>query len=70
MLLAAVSLRLFFDAGKRSHYSTVIDMGDAMGTACALAKRTSTPLAKLDGVSVRAEAETNGVEFMIAAREL
>lgn len=36
---------------------TVTDMGDAMGSACALAKRTETPLAKLDGVAVRAEVE-------------
>ena len=36
---------------------TVTDMGDAMGTACALAKQTSTPLAQLDGVAVRAEVE-------------
>lgn len=28
-----------------------------MGTACALAKRMSTPLAKLDGAAVRAEVE-------------
>ena len=36
---------------------TVTDMGDAMGTACALAKRTSTPLAKLDSAAVREEVE-------------
>ena len=36
---------------------TVTDMGDVMGTACALAKASSTPLALLDGTVIRQHVE-------------